>query len=97
MGGKSGDPESSLPSEQAEAAPSRLQRPARRAVYVTRIDTDGGPGHIVAGADYAVGASPAGKPRKSATDEAHSPSSLASDQEESAMDRWLRENVPPHW
>lgn len=99
MGEKSAAPEgspspsSSPPQEEAgeevETATAGPQRPARRAVYVTRVDTDGGSGHIVTGADYAIGTATAGKPR--------TPSSSAPNKQESATDRWLRENIPPHW
>ena len=68
-----------------EGAPRKR---VRRAVYVTRIDTDGDEGKIVMGEDYSVAS-----PKVLETTGGGEDPAPGGD----ATERWLKENVPPHW
>lgn len=80
---------SQQPSPTPQADGPRKKKP-RRAVYVTRVDNGGEEPAVVVGDDTL---SPLGSDMEASRDappETTSPS-------ESGDDRWLRENVPPHW
>ncbi len=63
----------------------------RRAVYVTRTDTDGGQSKILAG--EAASAVHVGADRPPVAEKSVRPSTGRDDPQE----QWLLENVPPHW
>ena len=65
----------------------RLTPRPRRAVYVTRVDNGGVEDTVIVGDDSV---SPTGRDMVDQRED-RAPA------DETSQDRWLRENVPPHW
>ncbi|WP_099332288.1 hypothetical protein [Actinomyces minihominis] len=76
-------------SQTSGAQRPRKKKP-RRAVYVTRVDNGGEEPEVVVGDDTL---SPLGSDMEASRDA----SPETTPPSESGDDRWLRENVPPHW
>ena len=72
------------------------RRPSRRVVYVSRVDNDGVTDALKTGQDAHGTGTAEWLPREK---EAAGNSDGRDDRAEleTAEDRWLRENVPPHW
>lgn len=80
---------SSASGEFASAGPTPRKRVPRRAVYRSRVDNGGSEDALVVGEDARDAL-----PRDLIPPRETESTGLSS---QSAEDRWLKENVPPHW